>query len=530
MTAHLVAGFLYSVDRWPSRNALVVDGQAFTYIELHRWANAIAASIEQRRTSSSPLATVFAYRSPFTYAAILGILEAGMGYVPLNPKFPAARTRRMLEDSRCSILIVGREVISALNAVLNDFPRQLTIILPDTDDATDLTAAFPEHEFVTSSQMARTNNTALHLPLVDPDSVAYLMFTSGSTGEPKGVPITHSNACSYIQYTCDRYDISEQDRFSQAFDITFDLSVHDLFACWDRGACLYCIPHNSVMLPAKFIREHELTMWFSVPSVVGSLVRVRLLPSNAFPSLRYSLFCGEPLSSNYARLWQEAAPQSVVENLYGPTEATIAISNYRWDSAASPLECQNGIVPIGWIFETQQCQVINAERNLLRGGELGELCLGGSQVTSGYWNNPLKTTEQFVNLAGTNGAFWYRTGDLVRQRSDGCLLYAGRIDQQVKVRGYRVELQEVEGVLRSFCGSEQVAAVPWPINNATAEGIVAFVSGVNGMDANGLLASCRKMLPQYMVPQKIHVLEEMPANSNGKIDRQKLTQILGGMP
>lgn len=432
----------------------------------------------------------------------------------------------MLDLSGCAVLVVGRESTSLLPGLLMDFPRRLTVILPDTRDATGLAAEFPGHDFVPSSLMARGSDAPCS-PTVEPGAIAYLLFTSGSTGEPKGVPISNSNVRSYVDYTCDRYEVSEQDRFSQEFDMTFDLSVHDMFVCWERGACLYTVPATATMLPAKFIRDHELTMWFSVPSVAGVLARTRLLQPRAFPSLRYSLFCGEPLAAKYAQLWQEAAPQSVVENLYGPTEATVAVSQYRWESAKSPEECPNGIVPIGWIFHGQHCCVLDAERVPVSPGEFGELCLGGSQVTSGYWNNQQNTQEHFIRLPNGGGAVWYRTGDVVRQREDGCLVYLGRVDHQVKIRGYRVELQEIEGVLRKHCQTEQVVAIPWPTANGTADGLVAFVSGVANLDSDHVLESCRLTLPDYLIPKRIHVLEEMPCNANGKIDRLKLKQMLG---
>ena len=267
-------------------------------------------------------------------------------------------------------------------------------------------------------------------------------------------------------------------------------------------------------------------MWFSVPSVIGLLAKMRLLSPDCFPSLRCSLFCGEPFSATYARLWQQAAPNSIVENLYGPTETTIAISHYRWDKVRSPAECLNGIVPLGWIFERQRWSIVDAERNIVSAGGQGELCLAGSQVTSGYWDNPQRTQEQFVRLPSKGETVWYRTGDLVKEDPNGCLYYLGRMDHQVKIRGYRVELQEIEAVLRRACGTEQVVAVAWPAKNGSADGVVAFVSSVRALDPDPVLAYCGQVLPDYMVPRKIYRLDEIPLNTNGKIDRPRLVNLL----
>lgn len=528
LTKHkgLIQGFLESAERFASRDAVVVDDMNLSYRELRDRAADIAKTILDQEPDLFPLAAMLASRSAIAYASVLGILGAGKGYVPLNPKFPVERTRKMLMTSGCRVLVVGREAQGQLSRLLPEINRALTVILPDCTDATELRVAFPRHRFVSSGQMSCGKGFAFDIE-VDSSAIAYLLFTSGSTGEPKGVPIHHSNVRSYIEYISNRYEVNEQDRFSQQFDLTFDLSVHDMFVCWERGACLFCVPEKSVMLPAKFIRDHELTMWFSVPSVAALLSKMHLLQPRCFPSLRYSLFCGEPLPAVHAQLWQEAAPNSIVENLYGPTETTIAISHYRWDPAKSPRECLNGIVPIGHMFPGQQSLVVDCEQN--EASDTGELCLAGPQVTDGYWNNPENTGRQFVRFPETGETPWYRTGDLVRQEEDGCLYYLGRIDQQVKIRGYRVELQEIETVLRKASGAEQVVAVPWPIADGSADGVVAFVSGVgNIIDELHILNFCREALPDYMVPRNIYRLEEMPLNGNGKIDRKKLVKLLEG--
>jgi amino acid adenylation domain-containing protein len=532
MTPHsrfqsLIHGFQESAERFPARPALFVDGECLSYRDLQCAAGKLASMIVRHEQVSFPLGAVWAYRSRTAYTGVLGVLAAGKGYVPLNPRFPIERTRRMLILSGCNVLVVGKECLAQLPNLLSQMDRPLTVILVGAAVADDLAAAYPQHRFVPSGEVQEAEVCSLR-PEVSPDATAYLLFTSGSTGEPKGVPISQANVRSYVEYICDRYEVNEHDRFSQEFDQTFDLSVHDMFVCWERGACLYCVPDKSVMAPAKFIRDHQLTMWFSVPSVVGLLGKMRLLSPGCFPSLRFSLFCGEPLSAGYAQLWQKAAPNSIVENLYGPTETTIAITHYRWDRTRSPEECLNGIVPIGWTFPGQRSRVVDEQGTAVPVGENGELCLSGSQISSGYWNNPLKTERQFVRLPNDGAAVWYRTGDLVKQDSRGCLYYLGRTDHQVKIRGYRVELQEVEAVLRKACGTDQVVSIAWPVQNGSADGVVAFVSGVRSLDRDRVIASCSQMLPDYMVPKKIYLLDDMPLNPNGKIDRRKLAHLLGG--
>jgi amino acid adenylation domain-containing protein len=527
-TRGILAGFLDSADRFATRPALWVEGQEFTYSGLLQKALSISAAITGCEEQRQPLAALLACRSVTAYAGVLGVLAAAKGYVPLNPKFPLERTRSMLLLSGCTTLIAGKEAVSQLPELLGGRDRPMTVILPDTMADSGLTSALPQHRLVFTDYLPRASEFRPSAE-IDPHSIAYLLFTSGSTGVPKGVPIHHTNVRSYVEYICDRYQVTHEDRFSQEFDLTFDLSVHDMFVCWERGACLFVVPEKSVMAPAKFIREHRLTIWFSVPSVIGLLSRMKLLPPNAFPSLRYSLFCGEPLSAIYAQLWQAAAPGSIIENLYGPTETTIAITHYRWSAEQSPSECVNGIVSIGWPFDGQHACVTDQNRRPVSPGTSGELCLSGSQVTTCYWNNPEKTHEQFIKLPETGESLWYRTGDIVRQDESGCLFYLGRIDHQIKIRGYRVELQEIEAVLRQLCATEQVVSLPWPVQNGSADGVVAFIAGRTTLDLSQILSASRELLPEYMVPKNIYTIPELPLSANGKVDRAQLSKILEEM-
>jgi non-ribosomal peptide synthetase component F len=322
----------------------------------------------------------------------------------------------------------------------------------------------------------------------------------------------------------DRYDITSDDRFSQMFDATFDLSVLDMFVAWERGACVCCPSDKTLLNPDAFIREKALTVWTSVPTVGMFMKRFGVLKPNRYESLRWSLFCGEPLPVELANAWAAAAPRSTLENLYGPTELTVACTFYRWDPRSSWHQSAHGIVPIGHPFPGMQAVVVDEDLCEVAPGSTGELVMRGPQVTPGYWCNPDATARSYVELPNRAGTF-YRTGDRVRKPTAGPMTYVGRVDHQVKVLGFRVELGEVEARLREEPGVEAAIALAWPLTATGAAGIVAFVAGT-GIDPAGIRANLTGRLQRCAIPQAIHVLPELPTNANGKIDRQALSRRL----
>ncbi len=392
--------FQHSTTKYPNNTSLVIDGKHFTYQEISDEAGKIAFCLDQFKHSKIG---IFAYRSLSAFTGILATLQAGNTYVPLNPKFPKARNKAIIELSGSKILIIDNNYLDKLD-FLNDLTSQdLILIFPET-----LIDNIPAS--LSRNYKIYTKDTLLELKKgiqeVDKDQIAYIMFTSGSTGIPKGVPVSHGNVTAYVSYLQQRYNVKPEDRFSQTFDITFDLSVHDMFLSWNGAAALYCLPEKVLMAPAKFIKENELTMWFSVPSLAQFLAKFRMLKANSFPTLRLSLFCGEPLPKTIASTWQKAAPNSILENIYGPTEATIGITHYRLPFEETKILEKNGVVTIGTIFKDQKFCLINHYGE--RTESEGELCLAGSQVTTGYWNNIEKTKEQYFTFADSN-ELWYKT-------------------------------------------------------------------------------------------------------------------------
>src|SRR5208282_2937016 len=516
----LISGFFRSLRADPGRPALEIGVLSLSYEQLWNYAGGIAGCLLETLEPSEKVVAVLASRSVAAYGGILGVLGSGRGYVPLNPKFPLERTLVMLRASGCKTLIVGQECAGTLESLLPRLNESLKLIFPDPGSKPQFSSV---HRVITTEELSTIADP--RPPIIGPGDTAYLLFTSGSTGVPKGVAVSQSNAVAYMEYAAKRFGMHNRDRCSQNFDLTFDLSVHDLFTCWDAGATL-CPYAEQTLTPATLIEEKELTCWFSVPSVAMFASKLGLLEPGAFPSLRWSLFCGEALSASLAAAWQGAANKSILENLYGPTEATIAITYYRWDSDTSPAECVRGLVPIGWPFDGQQVCAVNDDLAPVPVGESGELCLGGSQVTRGYLNDPEKTAKSFVRLQHTGDQVWYRTGDLVRQDERGCLFYLGRRDFQVKVNGYRVELQEIDLVLREAARTELAVAIPWPLSEGSASGIVGVLSGSDPAHDQQIIAACETRLPRYMVPNRIYHFPQIPLNVNGKIDRGKITEML----
>jgi amino acid adenylation domain-containing protein len=521
----LWSGFMRSAEQFSERPAVIVEGRSLHYWQLREMALRIAATIQIRSEhAGTPLVAVFAYRSATAFAAVLGSLLAGRGYVPLNRTFPLERTRLMFERSECRTIIVDPGSLPQLGALLDGDAGPLLIIAPELQDLQYYRGRWPKHIFIDAN--ALQPSAAWRTPAENPDAIAYLLFTSGSTGVPKGVMVTHRNVTSFVDATADRLQITECDIVSQMFDLTFDLSAFDMFVSWERGACLCCPSKKALINPAKFIQNQELTIWFSVPSTVAVMKQLGLLRPGRFPSLRLSLFCGEPLPVSYAQWWLEAAPNSILENLYGPTELTIACTSYRWHAQRSPGESELGIVPIGYPYPGMNVFVVNEKLVEVEPGEDGELLMNGPQMSLGYWRDSAKTNSAFVVPAGAKEIF-YRTGDRVRRPAgEGPLTHLGRIDFQVKILGHRVELGEVEAVIREAFGLAGVIAVGWPALASGYGGIEVFIEG-NPMDVDLLRDAVASRLPNYMVPRRFHFMERLPRNVNGKFDRNAMLAMLG---
>jgi non-ribosomal peptide synthetase component F len=309
------------------------------------------------------------------------------------------------------------------------------------------------------------------------------------------------------------------------YELTFDVALHDMFQTWWSGAALCVVPARQLLAPARFIRNEQITVWFAVASSAMLAEQQGTLRPGAFPCLRVTMLCGEPLPVGSAAAWAAAAPNSVLYNVYGPTETTMELAFYRWRGEASVAESRRGVVPIGVPFDGHEHLLLEPDGTVVHGEGRGELLLAGPQVGPGYWRDAEKTAATFVVLPDQRGT-WYRTGDLVERDANGTYHFVSRLDHQIKLRGHRIELGEIEAALRLVAQSNLVAVIAHPVVGGNAQGLVAFVAGAR-CSAAELRAGIAERLPRAMVPDRIELVETLPLNPNRKIDRRALGDRLG---
>jgi len=474
--------------------AIECGGRSLTYAELDRQANRIAWSLRVRGVKPGKLVGLYDRKSCDFFAGLLGILKAGAGYVPVDPKFPVDRVRDIFEDANVRAIITSEEFAGGLASGPKKLRANL-LLLDRHEREIDMRPSWAPPSVAGISHERE---------------LAYVIYTSGSTGRPKGVMIEHRNAIAFIRTLKSVYKISRDDRIYQGFSVAFDASVEEVWAAFSLGGTLCVAPEDVSRSPAdvaEFIAANGLTYFSTVPTFL-SMMEADL------PTVKLLIVGGEVCPPELVARWVKNGRRML--NTYGPTE-TAVVATYA--------ECIPGEpVTIGKALPGYKTYVLDDKMNLVAPGEAGELVIGGSGVARGYLNRCDLTAEKFIDnpFGDPEAPRLYRTHDLARETDDGSLHFMGRIDDQIKIRGFRVELSEIEAVLLEQ-PTIRASAVR-VVQNAGLQELAAYIVSDQGdaIDRSAVAEALRARLPDYMIPKYLDVLEEMPQLTSGKVDRKRL--------
>lgn len=515
--------FAAVAEERPDDVAVASPGEEMSYGQLMSAARGIAGSIQAAGVPGGDRVGILAPKSPRSVSAMLGSLMAGTTHVPVDPNSPAPRAQYILNDAGVRLLFTERRTLDRVGISteeLDDLMGPRVVYLDDDgEDAPGNALSWQEATNPAGTLGPRSGSES---------NPAFILYTSGSTGRPKGVVITHRNALTFVDWGCETFDVKAEDRLSSHAPFHFDLSVFDLFAALSTGASVHVVPPSLKPFPfelARWIEETEITTWYSVPSALVRLLMQGGLDRFSYERLRTVLFAGEVFPVKHLRPLMEALPHTAFHNLYGPTETNVC----TFHSVPRPLPPEVEDLPIGIPCANTEIMILDEEDRPVAAGEPGELVVRGPAVMAGYWGLPERTAEaliqnplqdDFVDMA-------YRTGDLVEELPDGTLRFLGRRDHMVKIRGYRVELGEVEHGLLSHDEVEEAAVVALD-DELMGSKLVAAVSLADGSELSEAMLSqhCLDVLPRYSVPEAISVLPALPRTSTGKTDRMTLRNIL----
>jgi amino acid adenylation domain-containing protein len=522
MTRLLQQGVTAQALARPDATALVFKGTRLTYGALEEASNRLAWLLIAAGCRQSDRVALLMPKMPTAIVAMLGVLKANAIYVPLDPASPPARLARMLQISDCRCILAAGPVERLLRDALATATLRERPAIGWLDDKT-VPEADPSPAFALRD-LAAYPATPPATANTDGD-LAHILFTSGSTGLPKGVMITHANVVHFLTWANKYFGTAAADRISQHPPLHFDLSTFDIFGTLWAGAELHLVPPELNLLPnklAQFIRETRLTQWFSAPSVLNLMAKFDVFAQDDFPSLRRVMWCGEAIPTPTLIHWMRRLPHARFTNLYGPTEATIASSYYTVPSCPRD---EREPIPIGRACDGEELLILDGRLQPVPPDDIGDLYIRGAGLSPGYWHDREKTDSVFLPYPG--GAdprdLIYKTGDLARRGADGLFYFLGRADTQIKSRGYRIELGEIEAALHSLPELRESAVVA--IQSEGFEGWLiccAYVPAARDVLPESLRKRLAVQLPGYMLPSRWMHHDLMPKNANGKIDRPRL--------
>ena len=513
-----------SSGKYPDQEAVVFKDDKMSYADLERESNNLAFGLAENGVIRGDRVGIYMNRCPASVVGVFGILKVGATYVPIDPLCPPGRLSYIIKKCKIKFVITLQNKIGNIAKAFSAGTQIESILVMD-----GLDTSFESLKFVKliDWQKIRGGSKGDSFPANTIDSdIAYILFTSGSTGNPKGVMLSHRNSLTFINSAYEFFQIKMHDRLSNICPLHFDMSVFDLFVAIKAGATVVMIPETTAVFPVKLtetIAEKKITVWNSVPSALSLLAAYKNLDGHDLSSLRLILFAGELFPLKYLRRLKESLPGARFCNMYGQTEANS--STYYWvdqlpSYAKAPL-------PIGRPLPNFEVFAISDDgKQVTQTGGEGELYVRASTVALGYWDEVEKTEKSFVKnpLRPDLNERVYKTGDLVHLDPDGNYVFKGRKDHMIKSRGYRIEIGEIETVLCNHSEIKQTVVIPIPdelIGNRISVLIVPFTK--DSITKEEILRYCSQQLPKYMIPEIIEFRDFLPTTSSGKIDRKKLS-------
>jgi amino acid adenylation domain-containing protein len=506
--------------------AVRMGNDCLSYAELELRSNRFAQGLLEVGCRQGDRVCLFVPKSPLAATAMVGSLKAGCVYVPIDLASPAPRLAKIVaaaDPSAVALTSSAADLLDEVNGVLGGLASAKFIALDaggGDDDRLEVS--------LSAGDLAALPDEPLQVH-VSPDDAAHILFTSGSTGTPKGVVISHRNILTFLDWAIDYFGIEESDRLSGHAPFHFDLSTFDVYGALTAGSELHLVPPELGLLPrdlAALIDREQLTQWFSVPSVLSYMASFDAVPHGGFPSLRRVVWCGDVLPTPVLIHWMERIAHVQYTNLYGPTETTIASSYY---TLTAPPEDATTPIPIGEACAGEELLVLDDDLLPVAPEAAGDLYIGGLGLSRGYWRDDAKTAAAFIDdpRSPQAGPRLYRTGDRARIDSAGLVYFLGRQDSQIKNRGHRIELGEVEAAANAIAAVREAAVVG--VASGDFEGTTiccAFApEEPSGTTSAAVRAAMRKVLPPYMVPTRWLALPALPTNANGKIDRRRLREL-----
>ncbi len=513
-----------SAENLPDNVAIIGPKESLSYSELDARSDALAQSLIAEGVKPGTPVGIAMHKCIDAIVGVYGILKSGACYVPIDVFAPPARSAAVIANTQLAHLVTTTDRVGTLVPKLLTTPEAgslRTLLVP-----TEPKAPAPDG---VSYSVWDAATTPRPLPAITDTHLAYVLHTSGSTGVPKGVAITHRNALCFVDSATQYWQVGPEDRLCSQAPLHFDLSVFDLYVAAKVGASIVLIPEFYAAFPKKMvgaIESHQITVWNSVVSTLTLMMERGKPESATLSSLRSVIFSGEVMPIHYLRLLQEHMQHADFYNVYGQTEANSSLV-YAVDRSVM----QNGNdwkLPLGTTLPNFDVFAMDADGNeICTTGEKGELLVRAHTVAAGYWGNTDLSNEKFVAdpRHPHSGARVYRTGDLVYLDDNMNYHFAGRTDDMIKSRGYRIELGEIDLALLSCPGIESAAAVAIP-DDEVGNRIVAFatLAGDSDLDEDRILAHCRDRLPKYMIPEQLSLRADLPRTSTGKIDRNVLVQ------